>query len=219
MPQESASLLPGSHCCCDNSTEENRAEETTQWGKGQQTTANQLNKPNDNRGDPVPSLNSRTISTMSLALPSSFASAEHRDSIQHSQVSWELNSRLIRTCTSVLHNTHVFPQGFSALPSAVPPRLPIAGICTCSVSFTHELNYQDSGNSDSNGKTVTMMMTTRNLPADNLTLILPVPQAAVTCGCLRTQHSIFFIALTSNYGLLNYFFPVKSHGVGKTSIN
>lgn len=156
---------------------------------------------------------------MFLALPSSFASAEHRDSIQHSQVSWELNSRLIRTCTSVLHNTHVFPQGFSALPSAVPPRLPIAGICTCSVSFTHELNYQDSGNSDSNGKTVTMMMTTRNLPADNLTLILPVPQAAVTCGCLRTQHCIFFTALTSYYGLLNYFFPVKSHGVGKTSIN
>lgn len=115
---------------------------------------------------------------------------------------------LIRTCTSVLHNTYVFPQGFSALPSAVPPRLPIAGICSCSVSSTQELNKQDSGNGDSNGKKTVTMMTTGNLPADSLTLILPVPQAAVTCGCLRTQYCIFFIALTSYYALQNYFFPV-----------
>lgn len=73
----------------------------------------------------------------------------------HSQGSWELNSCLVRTCISVLHNTHVFPQGFSALPTAVPPSLPMAGICSCSISSTQELNYQDrgsSGNGDSSGR-------------------------------------------------------------------
>lgn len=67
--------------------------------------------------------------------------------------------------------------------------------------------------------TVTMVMATRDLPADSLTLTLPVPQAAVTHGCLGTQFCILFIALTSYYALLNYFFPIKPHRVGKTSIN
>lgn len=64
-----------------------------------------------------------------------------------------------------------------------------------------------------------MVMATWDLPADSLTLILPVPRAAVTHGCLGTQCCILFTALPSYYALLNYFFPIKPHGVGKTSIN
>lgn len=151
-----------------------------------------------------------------LALPSSFASAEHRDSIPiHIQLCptfpGELAAKFLPDQNLHLCATHtlVFPQGFSALPSAVPPSLPMAGICSCSISSTQELNCQDSGSSgncDSNGRNSYNGDGNKDLLADSLPLILPVPQAAGTRGCLGTQCCILFIALTSYYDLLNYFF-------------
>lgn len=127
-------------------------------------TANQLNKPNGTGENPVSPLNRRTIYPLGCSWPSlpdllllstETASQPTSSCAPHSQGSRQLNSCLIRTCTSVLHNTRVFPQGFSALPSAVPSSLPMAGICSCSISSTQGLNYRDSGSSgnrDSNGR-------------------------------------------------------------------